>query len=142
MFEQPLHETRIIKCRIPAAMIATGEFDIFHLCSSSFQCFVRFTRPFNCYHIIGIPMKYTELHFFGNRQTVRIHRSANGNGSRKNLRITDHQIIRPHRSHRQSDNIYPFFIDFGHGQISIQQLFESPGKRTHLLSCRHICRKQ
>ena len=78
-------------------MIATGEFDIFHLCSSSFQCFVRFTRPFNCYHIIGIPMKYTELHFFGNRQTIRLHRSANGNGSRKNLRITDHQIIRPHR---------------------------------------------
>ena len=39
LFEQPIHKSGIIESRIPAPMIATGELNIFHICTGSFQCF-------------------------------------------------------------------------------------------------------
>lgn len=141
LFEQPLHETRIIKCRIPAAMIATGEFDIFHLCSSSFSALYASRDPSTVTTSSASPWNirnFTSLATgkrsgFTDPQMGTAAAKSPDNGPPNHTSPSLPSTIRQYIS---------VFIDFGHGQISIQQLFESPGKRTHLLSCRHICRKQ
>ena len=88
MTEYPLHKPGIIECRIPTAMIATGEFDVFHIGTGSLQSPVCRTRTFRSNHIVGIAVEDAELHLFGGFQAGRIHRSANGNCGRKYLRST------------------------------------------------------
>ena len=48
-------------------MITTGEFNIFHICTGSFQCFIRFARTFHRNYIVRISVKDTKFHILGNR---------------------------------------------------------------------------
>ena len=76
LIEQPLHEIGLAECRIPAAVIASRKFEIFHLRTGSLQGLVCFTGMSYRNHIICITMIYSEFYVSCGREYGSVGYSA------------------------------------------------------------------
>lgn len=123
-------------------MIATGEFDVFHISTNSLQGFICRTRTFRSNHIVGIAVEDTEFYLFGSFQAGRIHRSADRNCGCEYLRITDSHIKRTHTAHRESYYINAILINLRHCQVRIQQIFHRLKYRSEGIIQWHLTRHE